>query len=183
MTTINTLITNNRCNINVLDKVSTVLMTKINVESCISFIVFDLLFCSLLQSGSNALHCAALNGHASIISVLVSAKCDPDCQRRDGWTPLHLASWNGHQDVLHELIEIKCKINVRTNNGMGALHLAAAKGYNDIAQELLDSGIAPDMQDKVKRVYKFSESVYYVEGEWHKGTNNGAVFYQAKSIL
>ena len=32
---------------------------------------------------------------------------------------------------------------------MGGLHLAAAKGFGEIAQLLLDSGIAPDMQDKV----------------------------------
>ena len=101
------------------------------------------------QSGSNALHCAALNGHAAAIGALVSAKCSPNLQRKDGWSPLHLSCWNGHCGAARELIDSKCKINVRTEEGMGALHLAAAKGYDDIAQLLLESGIAPDMQDKV----------------------------------
>ncbi len=100
------------------------------------------------KSGSNALHCAALNGHAHTIGRLVTAKCDSDLQRKDGWTPLHLASWNGHHDVVHALIESNCKVNARTEDGMGALHLAAVKGHDEIAQEFLDSGIAPDMQDK-----------------------------------
>ena len=81
--------------------------------------------------------------------MLTSAKCNPNLQRRDGWTPLHLASWYGHYDAAHELITAKCKINVQTEEGLGALHLAAAKGFDDIAQLVLDSGIAPDMQDKV----------------------------------
>ena len=106
------------------------------------------------QSGSNALHCAALNGHSSVISALVSAKCDPNLQRKDGWTPLHLACWNGHYDAVRELIESRCKINARTDEVMGGLHLAAAKGFGDIAQLLLDSGIAPDMQDKVNYIFE-----------------------------
>lgn len=67
------------------------------------------------QSGSNALHCAALNGHAGVIRVLVPMKSNPNQQRKDGWTPLHLACWNGHQDVVHELIVCKSQVNMRTN--------------------------------------------------------------------
>ena len=67
------------------------------------------------QSGSNALHCAALNGHAGVIRVLVPVKSNPNQQRKDGWTPLHLACWNGHQDVVHELIVCKSQVNMRTN--------------------------------------------------------------------
>lgn len=104
---------------------------------------------SLLQSGSNALHCGALNGHTGVIRVLVPVKCDLNKQRQDGWTPLHLACWNGHHEVVHELITSKCNVNTRTSESMGPLHLAAAKGYDEITQELLDAGIAPDMQDKV----------------------------------
>lgn len=104
-----------------------------------------------MQSGSNALHCAALNGHAHTIRVLIPSRCDPNLQRRDGWTPLHLACWNGHYEAARELVEgTSCKINARTEEGLGALHLAAAKGFDDIAQLLLNAGIAPDMQDKVR---------------------------------
>lgn len=92
---------------------------------------------------------SALNGHTEVIQTLVQAKCDPNLQRRDGWTPLHLASWNGHYEAAQKLIESKCKINARTEEGMGVLHLVAAKGYDDIAQLALDHGVAPDMQDKV----------------------------------
>jgi len=101
------------------------------------------------KSGSNALHCAALNGHSSIIKVLAAAKVDVNLQRRDGWTPLHLACWNGHVDTVRELLAVHCKVNTRIDSGMGPLHLAAAKGYYEIVKELLNVGVAPDMQDKV----------------------------------
>lgn len=78
-------------------------------------LLFILLFPSITQSGSNALHCAALNGHAGVIRVLVPMKCNPNQQRKDGWTPLHLGCWNGHQDVVHELIICKSQVNSRTN--------------------------------------------------------------------
>ena len=104
------------------------------------------------KSGSNALHCAALNGHSNIIKVLATAKVDINLQRRDGWTPLHLACWNGHVDTVRELLAVHCKVNVRTDSGMGPLHLAAAKEHNEIVKELLDAGVAPDMQDKVRIV-------------------------------
>ena len=78
-------------------------------------LLFILLFPSISQSGSNALHCAALNGHAGVIRVLVPMKCNPNQQRKDGWTPLHLGCWNGHQDVVHELIICKSQVNSRTN--------------------------------------------------------------------
>ena len=101
------------------------------------------------KTGSNPLHCAALNGHAGVVRVLVPMKCDVDQQRKDGWTPLHLACWNEHHEVVHALIVSRCKVNVRNDVGMGPLHLAAMKGAEEIVQELLDAEVAPDMQDTV----------------------------------
>ena len=113
------------------------------------------------------LHCASLNGHTDVIRVLVQANCDPNLQRRDGWSPLHLASWNGHLDAARELVESKCKINDRTAEGMGALHLAAAKGYSDISQLLLSSGIAPDMQDNVSGCWPEQHKQRVGFGKWN----------------
>ena len=74
-----------------------------------------------MQTGSNAAHCAALNGHLEVIRALVSAKIDVTLQRKDGWTPLHLACWNDHHEIVHELIISKCKINVRTQVSLTCL--------------------------------------------------------------
>ena len=52
---------------------------------------------------------------------------------------------------------------------MGGLHLAAAKGFGDIAQLLLDSGIAPDMQDKVNYIF---EPICDVCLQWNNKTSN-----------
>jgi len=76
-----------------------------------------------VQSGSNALHCAALNGHAGVIRVLVPVKCNVNQQRKDGWTLLQVACCNGHQDVVHELIVCKSKVNMRTTVGKKTLFL------------------------------------------------------------
>ncbi len=48
---------------------------------------------------------------------------------------------------------------------MGALHLAAVKGHDEIAQEFLDSGIAPDMQDKNGTWNVLEQSIMTILGE------------------
>ncbi|KAK3245715.1 hypothetical protein CYMTET_44735 [Cymbomonas tetramitiformis] len=48
---------------------------------------------------------AACNGHAAIVSLLISAGADLECTDKFNWTPFHLAAAEGHIDVLKVLLE------------------------------------------------------------------------------
>ena len=50
------------------------------------------------------LHWAAINGHPSMVGLLLAQGADRPAQ--DGYerTPLHLAAWNGHVDVINVLL-------------------------------------------------------------------------------
>ena len=115
ISTIHTLVAHSGCIVSITDKVS---HTTSNVFTKHYFSYWDkinYISSYYFQSGSNPIHCAALNGHAGVVRVLAPIKCDVNQQRKDGWSPLHLASWNGHQDVVHELIVSRSKVNMRTD--------------------------------------------------------------------
>ena len=57
------------------------------------------------ERGWSALHCAALNGHAKIVSYLLdSASADVQSPNMHGSTPIHLAAFRGHESVLRVLL-------------------------------------------------------------------------------
>ena len=71
VSTILALLNTDHCNVNLTDKVShlSILYSHYN----------DTIY---TQTGSNALHGAAINGHAGVVRVLSPVKCDVDLQRK-----------------------------------------------------------------------------------------------------
>ena len=65
------------------------------------------------------LHVAAANGHAGLVTLLLSHGANPDQRTSSGWTPLHQAAYHGHLKVveelmvrqdLEEIIQTKCDV-------------------------------------------------------------------------
>ena len=77
--------------------------------------------------GMTALHMAALEGHASVVSVLLGAGAEVGATTRIGaYTPLHLASQAGHGTVVRALLAKGADATLATtNSGATPLHLAA----------------------------------------------------------
>ena len=46
------------------------------------------------------LHVAAANGHAGLVTLLLSHGANPDQRSSSGWTPLHQAAYHGHLKVV-----------------------------------------------------------------------------------
>ncbi|CAN0909396.1 Ankyrin repeat-containing protein ITN1 [Linum grandiflorum] len=98
------------------------------------------------RSGFDPLHIAALQGHHSIVRVLLDH--DPTLSKTYGpsnATPLVSAATRGHTAVVNELLSKDGSLlEIAKSNGKNALHLAARQGHVEIMRALLtkDSQLA-----------------------------------------
>ena len=93
--------------------------------------------------GMTALHMAALEGHADVVSVLLRAGAEVGATTRIGaYTPLHLASQAGHGAVVRALLGKGADATLATtNSGTTPLHLAArVMDGEEAAAALLEHG-------------------------------------------
>ena len=68
-------------------------------------LTFSLSFSS--QLGNTALHYAAINGHYSIVQMLMSADCRINVHNKDGSTPMDIAQSQRHNDIITLLTGLK----------------------------------------------------------------------------
>jgi ankyrin repeat protein len=76
-------------------------------------------------SGATLLLLAAMNGHASVTSQLIEARCNINLPNMDGASPLHVAAQYGHASVTKQLIEAPCNVNLQEMHGSTPLHITA----------------------------------------------------------
>ena len=70
--------------------------------------------------GYSALHLAAVNGHFSVLKLLLSRGGNPNVQSKSGSTPLHLAAYRCRVECVRCLVQFKANPFVRDNNGKTA---------------------------------------------------------------
>ncbi|XP_078700807.1 uncharacterized protein LOC144927327 [Branchiostoma floridae x Branchiostoma belcheri] len=90
---------------------------------------------SFNMKGEAAIHEAATNGLAALITNLVEYGADPELQSRDGWTPLMNAVKADELETVRALLE-KGNANPNTKSdsgGLTPLHLAAQKTPNMVS--------------------------------------------------
>ena len=91
--------------------------------------------------GMTALHWAAQQGNAQLVSMLLSAGANVRATTRLGdYTPLHLASQAGHASTVAALIAVGAAADVRTTTGASPLMLAAKSGSTDTVTRLIENG-------------------------------------------
>jgi ankyrin repeat protein len=95
--------------------------------------------------GETPLHEAAKGKYnATLVSVLIDLKADPDAKDRNGHTPLHLAAQKGHTETVAALIENGANRDDSDEYGNTPLHFAAQAGHTKTALILIDKGANPN---------------------------------------
>ena len=78
---------------------------------------------------NNCLHLAALNGHLSLVSLLMEYGIDISKQNRDGYTALELSFQKGYFDIIKFLVSENTYLNVQEDTKHEfPLHVAAYEG-------------------------------------------------------
>lgn len=96
---------------------------------------------------SELLDNAAMNGHASVIEVLIASGWDVNSNY---CIPLHYAASTGHRAAVGALIRGGAKINRKDNNRLSnktALHYAARGGHAAVVEYLIEQGADKEARD------------------------------------
>lgn len=88
------------------------------------------------KSGLQAIHLAALGGHALLVAMLVSHGSKVDSRSLTGDTPMHLAASSGALPVVAELCMAGADVHVLNKAGQMPLDLALAGGHRKVASYL-----------------------------------------------
>ncbi|KAM8704793.1 hypothetical protein ACLKA7_009274 [Drosophila subpalustris] len=101
-------------------------------------------------NGYTSLHHACLNGHSSIVRLLLAHNAEIDVPDIRGSTPLFLASWAGHQDIVKMLLfhtPMSANPNAQTIENETPLHSGAQHGHNTVVAILLSFGADPSIRN------------------------------------
>ncbi|KAH8383511.1 hypothetical protein KR009_009014 [Drosophila setifemur] len=102
------------------------------------------------MNGYTSLHHACLNGHSSIVRLLLSHHALLDVPDIRGSTPLFLAAWAGHQDIVKMLLmhsPTGANPNAQTIENETPLHSGAQHGHNAVVAILLSYGADPAIRN------------------------------------
>ncbi|XP_034659987.1 ankyrin repeat and sterile alpha motif domain-containing protein 1B isoform X1 [Drosophila subobscura] len=101
-------------------------------------------------NGYTSLHHACLNGHGSIVRLLLSHNAQLDVPDIRGSTPLFLAAWAGHHDIVKMLLMHSphgANPNAQTIENETPLHSGAQHGHNTVVAILLSYGADPAIRN------------------------------------
>jgi ankyrin repeat protein len=88
--------------------------------------------------GKTALHLAAANDHAEMVTLLMQNGALVDKTSEGNWTALLNAAKNGHVTTVDVLLKSGANVNARTSIGMTALHWAAELGHLGVVRRILE---------------------------------------------
>jgi hypothetical protein len=103
------------------------------------------------ESGTTALHVAALHGHKAFVDKLLDQLFNINLKDDSGNSALHLAAWNAHIDIMRMLIRAGANVNEQNAEGNTPLHFVAQFGKDKMpAVLLLESKANPVLRNGAK---------------------------------
>lgn len=72
------------------------------------------------------MHVATIEGHLSIVEILLMSGFNPNCRDRTLKTPLHYGCLHGHETIVDTLLKAGADITARDSLGRSCIHFAAS---------------------------------------------------------
>ena len=94
------------------------------------------------RRGMTALHCAACNRHATVVTTLLARNANVEIQNKKEETPLHIASAQpeGTKGIVRALLEHGASVDAQSRDHETALLLAASVNNHGVVEVLLEYG-------------------------------------------
>jgi ankyrin repeat protein len=102
---------------------------------------------SAMGPNSGALHCAAFNGHETIVALLLEKGAKLEEKDKQGYYPIHLSVSRGHVAITEQLLAAGANIEVLTPQNGTPLHIVAASNYPSILPVLINGGVNLEARD------------------------------------
>lgn len=99
------------------------------------------------RGAGTPLHYAAVNGHKSMVELLLDHGATVDARDLHGYTPLYVAASKGFQAVAEVLLDRGADVNARTDDNSTPLHAAVAQRQVRMVEWLLEHKADVDAQD------------------------------------
>ncbi len=91
--------------------------------------------------------CAASEGHADCVRLLLDGGADHEARDKKGLTALLCAAGEGHTDCVRLLLDGGANVEAKDKNGLTALIGAASNGNTDCVRLLMDRGANQEAKD------------------------------------
>ncbi|KAL9614349.1 MAG: hypothetical protein Q9167_001152 [Letrouitia subvulpina] len=118
------------------------------------------------ELGQTALHCAAAEGDAKTVKVLIRHGANIDAEKdEDHLTPLMMAIHGGGQSAAKYLIQAGADVNKKDNRGFTAVHNASAKGQTELLRIMMDYNADTEVETDVYRLTPLHRAVESGQGE------------------
>ena len=102
----------------------------------------------IFDKGASAVHIAATEGHADILSLLLEHGADVDGRDFGDMSPLHQAAWFGEVNAGKLLLDHGANVDVRCNDGFTPLFSATHHEDVEFARMLLEHGAEVNVRGK-----------------------------------
>ncbi|KAF4629184.1 hypothetical protein G7Y89_g8969 [Cudoniella acicularis] len=102
---------------------------------------------AVLPDGRTALHMAALQGHESVVRLLLEKGAEASAKNNEGRTALHIATCQKHDSVVKVLLEKGADASAKDNDEQTALHMTTQLNYEPLVQLLLNQGAEASAKD------------------------------------
>ena len=99
------------------------------------------------ERGCQPLDVASVQGHLTIVRLIIENGGDVCTKDNLGWTALHKAAGGGHVEVVSVLIHDDAEINAKDNYGWTALHNAAWGGHVEVVNVLIGNDAEINAKD------------------------------------
>lgn len=99
------------------------------------------------KDGASAIHTAARNGYASIVSLMMKYGWDVSSLDPNHNQPIHYAAEAGDVQSIQALVNAGADIHAKGRLNLTALHMACGAGNVEAARLLLKLGANPDVRD------------------------------------
>lgn len=92
------------------------------------------------EYGRTALHVAAVQGHHSIVEILLDHGADIDARDNDGFSAVMCTAERSNRSMVDLLLNREANVNLRTNYGQTLLTMAISAGQENLTRFLVAKG-------------------------------------------